>query len=205
MISGAFINFLLHNHFITEKILKKKSGEAKDSVIFSFLFLLHKRAKPIHPPYLLSLPTYPPIPPPTYPPIPPPTLKIPPSKAWRRLYRANATSPRAGHCIASRASQPAGWLHRIPCSAGMNQPAAQRIASQTIRAPCSAPPAPITSPPRIARRARHTPRTCSSAHALRSTLRSFIWFVVLTFTKFNLYTSRIAISLCVRSSVGSQY
>jgi len=102
-------------------------------------------------------------------------------------------------------NQPArSALHRIPCSAGMNQPAAQRIASQTIRAPCKAPPAPITSPPRIARRARHTPRTCSSAHALRSTLRSFIWFVVLTFTKFNLYTSRIATSLCVRSSVGSQ-
>ena len=30
--------------------------------IFSFIFLLHKRAKPILPPYLLSLPIHPPIP-----------------------------------------------------------------------------------------------------------------------------------------------
>ena len=29
------------------------------------------------------------------------TLKIPPSKAWCRLHRANATSPRAAHCIAT--------------------------------------------------------------------------------------------------------
>ena len=29
MISGAFIIFLRHNHFITEFFLKKKSGEAK--------------------------------------------------------------------------------------------------------------------------------------------------------------------------------
>ena len=50
MISGAFINFLLHNHFITENNLKKKSGEAKDSVIFPFFILLHKRAKPMLPP-----------------------------------------------------------------------------------------------------------------------------------------------------------
>jgi hypothetical protein len=52
VISGAFINFLLHNHFITEKIYKKKSGEAKDSAIFPFFILLHKRANPILPPYL---------------------------------------------------------------------------------------------------------------------------------------------------------
>ena len=31
---------------------EKKSGEAKDSVNFSFFILLHKRAKPIHPPYI---------------------------------------------------------------------------------------------------------------------------------------------------------
>jgi len=30
-----------------------------------------------------------------------PTLKIPPSKAWCRLHRVNATSPRAAHCIAT--------------------------------------------------------------------------------------------------------
>ncbi len=46
--------------------------QAKDSVVFSFYFLLHKRAKPIHPPYIhpsahlsthSSHPTHPPIPP----------------------------------------------------------------------------------------------------------------------------------------------
>jgi hypothetical protein len=41
-----------------------------------------------------------------------PTLKIPPSKAWRHLHRANATSPRAEHCIAT-SSQRIGL--RIPC------------------------------------------------------------------------------------------
>ena len=53
---------------------------------FSFSILLHKRAKPIHPPYLLPPPTYSPIPhtpathpslwTPTHPPIPhiPPIL-----------------------------------------------------------------------------------------------------------------------------------
>jgi hypothetical protein len=34
------------------KIIIFFSGEAKDSVIFSFFILLHKRAKPIHPPYI---------------------------------------------------------------------------------------------------------------------------------------------------------
>ncbi len=47
MISGAFIIFLLHNHFITEILKKKKSGEAKDSVNFSFFILLRKRANPL--------------------------------------------------------------------------------------------------------------------------------------------------------------
>jgi hypothetical protein len=74
--------------------------------------------------------------------------------------------------------------HRIPCiathyiascaaqrTARMQPARAQRIASQTIRAP-------KTSPPRIARRA------------------GFVWFVVLTFPKFNLYTLRIAILSC---------
>jgi len=35
VVSGQFF-FLLRKHFITEKILKKKSGEVKDSVIFPF-------------------------------------------------------------------------------------------------------------------------------------------------------------------------
>ena len=39
------MNLLLHNHFITQIFLKKQSGEAKDSAIFAFFFLLHKRAK----------------------------------------------------------------------------------------------------------------------------------------------------------------
>ena len=99
-------------------------------------------------------------------------------------------------------NQPArSALHCFPCIAARTQRMAshpaQRIASQTLRAP-------ITSLPRIARRALRTPRTCSSAHALRSTGRSFIWFAVLTFPKFNLYTSRIAMLVCVCSSVGYQ-
>jgi len=53
VITGPFFKFLLRNHFITELFFKKKSGEAKDSAIFAFYFLLHKRAKPILPPYLL--------------------------------------------------------------------------------------------------------------------------------------------------------
>jgi hypothetical protein len=101
----------------------------------------------------------------------------------------------AEHCIASRASQR---------TARMQPARAQRIASQTIRAP-------TTSPPRIARRARcaspaarRTPRTCSSAHALRSTLRSFIWFVGLTFPKSNLNTLRIAIVFVVQLVLSSE-
>jgi hypothetical protein len=102
----------------------------------------------------------------------PPTLKIPQSKAWCRLHRANATSPRAAHCIANspqprrtRSSASACASRASQRTARMQPARAQRIASQTIRAPCSAPPAPITSPPRIARSARRTPRTCSSARA----------------------------------------
>jgi hypothetical protein len=51
VISRAFFLFFPCNHIIN---IKKKSfpGEAKNSVIFSFLILLHKRAKPIHPPYI---------------------------------------------------------------------------------------------------------------------------------------------------------
>ena len=84
------------------------------------------------------------------------------------------------------------------------QPArAHRIASQTIRAPCSAPPAPITSPPRIARSARRTPRTCSSARAsqyfalvylVRGTNFSKIQFIYILNWNF----------LSVRSSVGTE-
>ncbi len=34
-----------------KKILKKKSGDVNDEANFSFFILLHKRDKPIHPPY----------------------------------------------------------------------------------------------------------------------------------------------------------
>ncbi len=67
--------FSFSGEVITSQILKKKSfsGAAKDSAIFPFFILLHKRAIPIHPPYLLPPPTHPPIPhtphtPPTHPP-----------------------------------------------------------------------------------------------------------------------------------------
>jgi hypothetical protein len=48
------------------------------------------------------------------------TLKIPPSKAWRRLHRANATSPRAAHCIATSSQRidPRSIGLRIPCIEG---------------------------------------------------------------------------------------
>jgi hypothetical protein len=85
-----FASQTLHNR----KNFKKKSGDVNDEANFSFFILLHKRAKPIHPPYLLphsarELKPYTPpfkdfvfikplvllLSPPTYPPIPPqPTL-----------------------------------------------------------------------------------------------------------------------------------
>jgi hypothetical protein len=46
VITGLFSHFLLHNHFITEKKFKKKSGDVNDEVKFPFFFLHHKRAKP---------------------------------------------------------------------------------------------------------------------------------------------------------------
>jgi hypothetical protein len=47
------ISFFASQSLHNRKKLKKKSGEAKDSVNFSFFILLHKRAKPILPSYLL--------------------------------------------------------------------------------------------------------------------------------------------------------
>jgi hypothetical protein len=58
VISRAFFLFFPCNHIIDIYIKKSFSGEVKDSVIFPFYFLLHKRAKPAPPPYLLSLPTH---------------------------------------------------------------------------------------------------------------------------------------------------
>jgi hypothetical protein len=72
VISGPFFKKLLHNHFITEFFLKKKSGDVNDQANFSFFFLLHKRAKPVLPPYLLPhsarelKPFTPPLPSPTF-------------------------------------------------------------------------------------------------------------------------------------------
>ncbi len=71
VVTGPFINFLLHNHFITENFLKKKSGDVNDEANFSLFILLHKRAKPILPPPRANSNPYP-HPPPTHPPIPPP-------------------------------------------------------------------------------------------------------------------------------------
>jgi len=53
---GLFSLFLLRKHFITEFFFKKKSGDVNYEANFSFLILLHKRAKPA-PPL-----THPPIP-----------------------------------------------------------------------------------------------------------------------------------------------
>ena len=146
--------------------------------------------------------------------------------------------------------------HGAACTARMQPARSQRIASQTIRAPCSAAQRSATSSqrigPRIASRASHritshpvqrsAPRECNqparsalhrkqsahraahrphrqtarralhAAHLAPAALRprfavlcaGFVWFVVLTFPKFNLYTSRIEFSLCFLSSVGSQ-
>jgi hypothetical protein len=62
VVTGPFIKKFPCNHIINIKKKFSFSGEAKDSVIFSFFILLHKRAKPAPPPYLLPPPTYPPIP-----------------------------------------------------------------------------------------------------------------------------------------------
>jgi hypothetical protein len=75
VVSRAFFLFSPGNHIIN---IKKNSfsGEVKDSVIFLFFFLLHKRAKPILPPY-----THPSAHPPTHslnPPIHPSTHSLNP-------------------------------------------------------------------------------------------------------------------------------
>jgi hypothetical protein len=78
-------------------------------------------------------------------------------------HRANATSPRAAHCIANNPRTE-------------NQPATHR------------PPRPL----RIARRTAHTShlQLCTRFAVLCA---GFVWFVVLTFPKFNLYTFLIQI------------
>jgi hypothetical protein len=73
-------------------------------------------------------------------------------------HRANATSPRTAHCIANNPRTE-------------NQPATHR------------PPRPL----RIIRRTAHTShlQLCTRFAVLCA---GFVWFVVLTFPKFNLYT-----------------
>ena len=46
MIAGLFSHFLLHNHFITEKNLKKKSGDVNDEVKFPFFFNFIRELNP---------------------------------------------------------------------------------------------------------------------------------------------------------------
>jgi hypothetical protein len=89
-----------------------------------------------------------------------PTLKIPPSKAWRRLHRANATSPRAAHCIAT-SSQRIG--SRIASRA------AQRIASQPVRSASARASHPVqrSALPRIPCIAAHCIASCTAQRTAR--------------------------------------
>ena len=121
------------------------------------------------------------------------TLKIPPSKAWCRLHRANATSPRAAHCIAT-SSQRIGLrilcitAHRAnatsPRAAHRKQSAHRAGVACTDNQPVEVRASHPVQRPRIALRGPHT---------LLSTLRwfRFVWFVVLTFLKFNISTLKI--------------
>ncbi len=76
VVTGLLSLFLLRKHFITEKILKKKSGDVNDEANFSLFILLHKRAKPILPPY-----PFPPPPRANSNPLPPP-LPSPSAHPW---------------------------------------------------------------------------------------------------------------------------
>jgi hypothetical protein len=80
-----------------------------------------------------------------------------------------ATSPRAAHCIASRAA------HRIA-----NNPRTVQRAARTDNQPA-------------AQRPQRTARTSHLQHCTRFAVlcAGFVWFVVLTFPKFNLNTLRI--------------
>jgi hypothetical protein len=107
--------------------------------------------------------------------------------------------------IASLASQRIA-LHPVQRCAPRecNQPAriGPRIANnpRTNNQPATHhPPRPL----RIIRRTAHTShlQLCTRFAVLCA---GFVWFVVLTFPKFNLYTLRIANLSCVRSSVGTE-
>jgi hypothetical protein len=57
VITGPFMNLLLHNHFITHKFQKKNPAKQKTAQFLPFKkkIWLRKRAKPAPPPYLLPL------------------------------------------------------------------------------------------------------------------------------------------------------
>ena len=59
------------------------------------------------------------------------TLKIPPSKAWCRLHRANATSPRAAHCIATSSQRIGLRILCITAHRASHPVQRPRIASRT--------------------------------------------------------------------------
>ena len=49
VISRALFLFLLHNHFITEKFYKKKSGDVNDEANFSLFFCFKRELNPYSP------------------------------------------------------------------------------------------------------------------------------------------------------------
>jgi hypothetical protein len=113
------------------------------------------------------------------------------------------SSQRIGLRIASRTSQRI-TSHPVQRSAPReyNQPA--RIGPRIANNPCTDnQPATHRPPLPLARRTAHTShlQLCTRFAVLCA---GFVWFVVLSFPKFNLYTLRIANLSCVRSSVGTE-
>jgi hypothetical protein len=156
-----------------------------------------------------------------------PTLKIPPSKTWCLLHSANATSPRAPHCIANNprtvqrstahciatSSQHIGQglylrMQLQParcaciCACNCNQVAAP-VSVHAIATSSPRPTSPRASPAAPAVHHHHTPRT-SALHALRSTLRWFRLVRGTNFSKIQFMYIELRIWSSVRSSVGME-
>ena len=122
-----------------------------------------------------------------------------PRECNQPTHHANLTSPRASssHRIVSHPVHHRA-LHHIPYIATHRSNATSPHAAHCI-----------ANNPRIG---PHQPQHITTTHLAPASLRTrfavlcagFVWFVVPTFPKFNLYTSRIAILSCVRSSVGTQ-
>jgi hypothetical protein len=121
--------------------IKKKSfsGEVKDSVIFPFFFLLHKRAKHIHPPYIhpsayLSTHTSHAIHP--YlthrPPIRPSLGNVAKLIRRRRISLKRDNHPQNHGCTLKRASA-SFQKHGSACTTRMQPARAQRIASHPVQ------------------------------------------------------------------------